>query len=180
MVSSRVGDIMIPLESYPHIPHWFTLRQAVVEMEKSEIDVGSRKSLPRALLVFNEKYQLLGIVRRRDILRGLEPKFLKTMPVQHRRHFLDVEANEDLLALSSGKFVEGVRKQAEQPVSEVMQPVAAVVDIKDPLAKVVFKMLSRDLNLIPVLDGDRLVGAVRSVDVFREVGRLLLTPETAE
>lgn len=168
---------MIPLDHYPHIPHWFTLRQAVVEMEKSEIDFGGRKSLPRALLVFDEKYQLLGVVRRRDILRGLEPKFLKTMPVHHRKKLFDVEENEDLLALSSGKFAEAVVRQAEQPVSEIMTPVAAVVDIDDHLAKVIFKMLSRDLNLVPVMRGDVLVGVVRSVDVFHEIGKLLITPE---
>jgi len=174
MVSKRAGDIMIPLDEYPHIPHWFTLRQAVVEMEKSELDRDGRRSLPRALLVFDEKYQLLGIVRRRDILRGLEPKYLKTMPVTHRKRMFDVEANEDLLELSSGRFSEALEQQAEQLVSEIMQPVAATVDIDDHIAKVIYKMISRDLNLIPVLRGDTLVGAVRSVDVFHEVADMLI------
>ena len=150
MVTKRAGDIMIPLEQYPHIPHWFTIRQAIVELEKSELEVGGRRSLPRALLVFDEKYQLLGIVRRRDILRGLEPKFLRTMPLHHRKKLFDVEANEDLLALSSGKFGDALEQQADQPISDVMQPVAATVDFDDPLVNVVFKMISRDLNLIPV------------------------------
>jgi CBS-domain-containing membrane protein len=174
MVSKRAGDIMIPLDEYPHIPHWFTLRQAVVEMEKSELERDGRRSLPRALLVFDEKYQLLGIVRRRDILRGLEPKYLRTMPVTHRKKLFDVEANEDLLELSSGRFAEALDQQAEQLVSEIMQPVAATVDINDHIAKVIYKMISRDLNLIPVLSGDTLVGAVRSVDVFREVAEMLI------
>ena len=64
-------DILIPLDSYPHVPHWFSLRQAIVEMEKTQLDVGGRKSLPRVVLVFDEKYRLMGMVRRRDILRGL-------------------------------------------------------------------------------------------------------------
>jgi len=175
MVTKRAGDIMIPLEQYPHIPHWFTIRQAIVELEKSELEVGGRRSLPRALLVFDEKYQLLGIVRRRDILRGLEPKFLRTMPLHHRKKLFDVEANEDLLALSSGKFGDALEQQADQPISDVMQPVAATVDFDDPLVNVVFKMISRDLNLIPVLKGDALVGVVRSVDVFHEVANLLIS-----
>lgn len=175
MVTKRAGDIMIPLEQYPHIPHWFTIRQAIVELEKSELEIGGRRSLPRALLVFDEKYQLLGIVRRRDILRGLEPKFLRTMPVHHRKAMFDVEANEDLLALSEGKFGDALEQQADQPVSDVMQPVAATADFDAPLVNVVFKMISRDLNLIPVLKGDTLVGVVRSVDVFHEVANLLIS-----
>lgn len=175
MATKRAGDIMIPLDDYPHIPHWFSLRQAVVEMEKSDLTVGGRKSLPRALLVFNEQYELLGIVRRRDLLRGLEPKYLKTMPVTHRRKLFDVDEGEDLIEFSSGRFAEALEQQAEQPVSEVMNPVAAVVDINDHLAKVIFKMISRDLNLIPVLRGETLVGVVRSVDVFHEIAHMLTT-----
>ena len=72
----RAGDIMIPLDKYPHIPYWFTMRQALAEMEHTEFDIGGRKSLPRVVLVFDEEYNLLGIVRRRDILRGIEPDYL--------------------------------------------------------------------------------------------------------
>ena len=32
MEAKRAGDIMIPLDRYPHIPHWFTLRQAIAEL----------------------------------------------------------------------------------------------------------------------------------------------------
>ena len=32
---------------------------------------------PRAVLVFDEKYQLMGILTLRDIIKGLEPRFLQ-------------------------------------------------------------------------------------------------------
>ena len=63
----RAGDIMIPLNKYPHIPHWFTMRQALAEMEHTELEIGGRGSLPRVVLVFDEEYALLGIVRRRIV-----------------------------------------------------------------------------------------------------------------
>ena len=73
MPTKHAKDIMIPLNKYPHIPHTLTLREAVAEMELSVVEVGGLKSLPRALLVFDDDQQLLGVVRRRDILRGLDP-----------------------------------------------------------------------------------------------------------
>ena len=73
MENKHVADIMIPLDNYPHIPYWFTLRQAIVEMQNFQLEVEGKKSLPRVLLVFDEAYQLLGTARRRDIMRGLEP-----------------------------------------------------------------------------------------------------------
>jgi CBS-domain-containing membrane protein len=165
---------MIPLEDYPHIPYWFTLRQAIAEMEKTSLEVKGRKSLPRALLVFDEKYNLLGIVRRRDILRGLEPKFLRTMAMPSRKQLFEVEVDPNLADLSSGRVAKAMQEQAEQPVSEVMQGIAATVGVDDHLAKIIYKMITRDLTLLPVLRDTQVVGVVRSVDVFEEVADMLL------
>jgi CBS-domain-containing membrane protein len=174
MASKTAGDIMIPLEKYPHIPYWFTLRQAVGELEKSTIDHQGRKSLPRALLVFDEKYQLLGIIRRRDLLRGLEPKFLRTMPMPHRKKLFDVEVDPNLVELSSGKIGKAIKEQAEMQVSEVMQPIVSTLDYHDHLAKIVYKLINRDLNLMPVVKDGKVVGVVRSVDAFHEIAKLVL------
>jgi hypothetical protein len=73
MKIKQVKEIMVPMETYPHIPYWFTLRQAMAEMEPSVFDSNANRSLSRmSLLVFNEKYELLGMVRRRDFMRGLD------------------------------------------------------------------------------------------------------------
>lgn len=173
MAAKHAKDILIPLEDYPHIPHWFTVRQAIAEMEKSEIEVDGRKSLPRALLVFDEKYQLLGIIRRRDILRGLEPDFLKTMPVPHRKKLFDIEIDPNLVDLSSGKISKAIQEKANQPVSNLMQPIISTVDYEDHLAIIIYKLVSRDLSLLPVIKDGRIVGVVRSVDVFNEVAKLI-------
>jgi CBS-domain-containing membrane protein len=174
MAGRKAEDIMIPLEQYPHIPYWFTLRQTVVEIEKSVIEINGRKSLPRALLVFDEKYDLVGIVRRRDILRGLEPEFLRTMSVPHRRQMFDIEADPDLVDFSTGKVGQEMREQSSRPVSEVMQSIVSTVECEDHLAKIIYKMLTHDLNLLPVLRGEEIVGVVRSVDVFHEIADHLL------
>jgi CBS-domain-containing membrane protein len=174
MATKKAGDIMIPLQEYPHIPYWFTLRQAVAELEKSALQVEGRMSLPRALLVFDEKYDLVGILRRRDILRGLEPKFLRTMSISHRKSLFDVEIDPKLADLSAGQVGDAMREQSEHPVSEVMQPIVSTVSVDDHLAAVIYKMLSRDLYLIPVLKEQEVVGVIRSVEVFHEVASLLL------
>ncbi|HOP07894.1 MAG TPA: CBS domain-containing protein [candidate division Zixibacteria bacterium] len=173
MTDKLAEDIMIPLEKYPHIPHWFTLRQAIAEIENAEIEINGRKSLPRALLVFDERYQLLGIVRRRDILRGLEPTFAHESAKTQRKLF-DVDVDPDLLELSYTQDPEAFRKQAEQPISVVTKPIAATVSYDSHLAKIIHIMVNEDLHLLPVVKDNRVVGVVRSADVFHEVGKLLL------
>ena len=173
MATRNAGDIMIPLECYPHIPHYYTLRQAVDVFKQATIMCGEVTSLPRALLVFDDDQELLGIVRRRDILRGLEPKFLRTMPIPHRKQLFEVEVDPDLVILSSGKIAKAVREQAEQKVSEVMQPIVSTVRHDDHLTKVIYKMIHWDLALLPVLKDGNVVGVVRSVDAFHEIAKLI-------
>jgi predicted transcriptional regulator len=174
METKQAKDIMIPLSKYPHIPYWFTLRQAIVEMENSELEIDGRKSLPRVVLVFDEKYRLLGIVRRRDILRGLEPGFLENQPKSYRQKVFDINIDPNLAELSAIHWVTEVRERAERPVSDIMTRISATVNHDDHLIKVIYEMVDNDLSLIPVMEDSKVIGVVRSVDVFHEVAKLLV------
>jgi CBS-domain-containing membrane protein len=174
MEMKRAGDIMIPLDEYPHLPYWFTLRQATAELEKSEVEIDGRKSLPRVVLIFDEKYQLMGMARRRDIMRGLEPEFLMSRPIESRKTLFDVKVDPNLSELSYDKLLQGMRRQAERPISDVMRPILATVDVEDHLVKVIYEMVDRGVSVLPVLKEGKVVGVVRSVDAFREIAEILL------
>ena len=170
----KAGDIMIPLEKYPHIPYWFTLRQVVAEMEHSELTIDGRKSLPRVVLVFDEQYRLMGLVRRRDILRGLEPEFLLDKPISERRKLFDVRTHPTNWEVSFDKIVEATKKRAERQVSEIMRPIEQTADYNDHIFQVIYDMNVNRVNLLPVLKEGRVVGVVRSVDVFHQISELIL------
>ncbi len=80
----RVGEVMIPVDRYPSVQDKTTLREAIKVIESAVLEVALRKSLPRALLVFDDIHVMVGYVRRRDIMRGLEPRFLISQPLQYR------------------------------------------------------------------------------------------------
>ncbi len=168
------GDFMIPLDQYPHLPYWFTLRQAVAEVETSEFNINGRKSLPRVVLVFNEKYQLLGTVRRRDILSGLEPRFLTQAPAEDREALLELHLGPQRSGDAVDKVVEGLRERAERAVREVMQPIQATVEHDSHVMKVIYEMVDHNVHILPVLKEGSVVGVVRTVDVFHEIAQLLL------
>lgn len=171
----KMGELMIPLDEYPHVPYWFTLRQVMAVMEKSELyhDVHGRKSLPRFVLVFDEAYQLLGIVRRRDLLRGLEPPFM-SQANRSGRSLFDVKADPNLADISYDKLVRGMREQAERQVSEVMIPIQATVDAEDAVLKAIYEMVENNVSLLPVLRDNKVVGVIRSVELFHEISKLIL------
>jgi Mg/Co/Ni transporter MgtE len=78
--SKVVKDLMIDVFEYPHVPYWFTVKQAIMVVKKSVI--GTEKCIhPLAALVFDEKYNLLGTLTLKDILKGLESKEKAESPV---------------------------------------------------------------------------------------------------
>jgi CBS-domain-containing membrane protein len=169
----RVRDVMIPIERYPSVRDTATLRQAVAVMESAELDVDGRKSLPRVLLVFDAIEVLVGYARRRDIMMGLEPRFLVVQPLEYRKKLFDVAVDPNLVELSYDRVAQGIREQAGRPVSDVMRPIEAVLQADDHIMKAIYEMVSQELSLIPVVDGKRLAGVVRSVELFHELAQVV-------
>jgi predicted transcriptional regulator len=169
----RVGEIMIPIEHYPCVRDNTTLREAVEVIESARLEVALRQSLPRALLVYDEIDVYVGYVRRRDIMRGLEPRSLIAKPLDYRKKLFNVALDPNLSELSWDHVVKGIREQANRPVSDVMRPIEALLDAEDHVIKAVYEMVSMDLTMVPVLQNGQAVGVVRSVDVFHELSLLL-------
>jgi Mg/Co/Ni transporter MgtE len=124
--SKVVKDIMIDVFEYPHVPYWFTVKQAIMVIKKSVM--GTEKCIhPMALLVFDEKYNILGTLTLKDILKGLESKEKAETPVSEvmipAKFFIEPDApttkaadlmfNNDLILLpvveNKTKFVGVVR-----------------------------------------------------------------------
>jgi len=172
-VMKRVKDVMIPVERYPSVRDNATLRDAIATIEGAQLEVDLRKSLPRVLLVFDEINVLVGTVRRRDIMKGLEPKYLLSQPLEYRRKLFDIAVDPNLSELSYDRMIRGIREQANRQVSDVMRPIEAILEAEDHVMKAIQEMVVSDVNLIPVLQNGQLVGVVRSVDVFHYLAQLL-------
>jgi len=174
MEIKTAGELMIALDKYPHIPHRHTLRQAIAEFQKWEIEIQGRRSLPRVVLIFDDNNQLMGMVRRRDILRGLEPTFLSGARSEISRKLFDVKVDPNIAEFSYEKFLKHMKDHAERPVEEIMLPIISTVDYKDHIMKVISELVGQNVSLLPVLKDGKVVGVVRSVDVFQEISNYLL------
>jgi len=74
--SKVVKDLMLDVFDYPHVPYWFTIGQAIKIIKVSFISA-KKCPEPLAILVFDEKYNLMGTLSLKNILTGLEPKFMR-------------------------------------------------------------------------------------------------------
>jgi len=158
-------QLMIRLEDYPHIPYWFSLRQAMAIVREAAIKFEGQFE-PRAVLVFDEKYQLMGILTLRDIIRGLEPRFLHETAL--------IKTDPSLTVLLGDYFGPQMTDQSQRTVSEVMSPIKITVNAEDPFTKPLYLMIKENVGLIPVMQGGKVVGMLRLSDLFGEVSKLVL------
>ena len=174
METRRVGEIMIPLRDYPHLPVWSSLAEAIETMYRAELNVRGRRSMARIVLLFDLDGSIAGTVRRRDLMRGLEPKFLVARPLEYRLKIFDVEVDPNLSELSFDKVISGVREQAQRPVTDVMRPISRTIGFDAHIITAVYEMVNNGLSILPVVKGNKVVGLVRTVDVFNELAELVL------
>jgi len=143
--SKTVKDVLVSMSNYPHVPHWFSIRKAIHIARLSLFNV-TEFPVPMAILVLDDKYNLVGTLTLEDILKEL--------------------------GLSSG---EEVNKAAERPVSSIMTPAKFSVELKDHISKAAALMIQNNLILLPVLDDKKkFVGLVRIIEVFDEMSKDIL------
>ncbi len=159
MRQKRVKDLMIPLEDYPHVPHWFTLRQAMAIVREAAIKFEGNFE-PRALLVFDEKYRLMGILTLLDIVKGLEPE---------SKEEADLIDQDFIVSLFDLHF----EAKAQRPVSELMSSIQVTVDGDAPIARALQLMVKENVVRIPVMADQRVIGMIRLGDLFNEMAQVL-------
>jgi len=168
--SKVVKDVMVGIFEYPHIPYWFSLSQAI-RIAKISFTENKKYPEPMAILIFDEKYNLMGTMTLKDILKGLEPRFLKPSTKAQ----VPEEDESGLSLIWDTLFAKESKELAEKPVSEIMVPAKYFVEPNDPITKAAYLMLHHDLILLPVLEGKKkFVGLVRMKEIFDEISNAIL------
>jgi CBS-domain-containing membrane protein len=173
MQDKLVQDIMVPVEDYPCIPDSMTIGDAVVEIT---VQILRKKhlSLPRVALVFDEEFtDLKGMLRRRDIMRGLEPRYLGGGPLKHQREHFNVAVDPALSELSHDAIIAGIRKRGRRLVKDYMIPIKATIAHDDHIMTAMAMMVEHNASVLPVLRGNEVVGVVGSVDVLSQVALVI-------
>jgi CBS-domain-containing membrane protein len=173
MEMQRIEDVMIPLDRYPHLPYWFTLRQAMVEIQQTPFEVEGIESLPRAVLVFDKEYRLVGYARRRDIMHGLEPRFMILDQAEGHTMF-GMKVDPELSELGYSGVGKSIQENAEKPIADIMRPIKCTIEAEDHLLKAISELVEQDQCLIPVLKDGKVVGVINTVVVFHELAKFIV------
>jgi len=141
-------DLMTDVFAFPHIPYWFTLRQSVGILKNSLLKEGSVD--PPVVLVFDEKYNLVGMLTLDNLLKRIGPLFAES---------------------AGAAAVPGpAEKWTDQPVGTLLVPAKTFVEPETSLAETARIFVAAGLPLLPVLEHrKKLVGVVRARELFREL-----------
>ena len=170
-VEKKVGDVMVPLESYSTIKEDQTVKDAILELKHafSAMVTTSRimETSHRSILVFDDKGKVRGILTLADMLVGLQPAYLRGPKISM------ADTMEYSTMFWTGMFSRQVQDLAKMKIKQIMSPAPPTIDFSDNLMEAAHKMLENKVGRLAVLRGGEVAGVIREQDLFFEVEKLL-------
>lgn len=166
---------MVPLGSFPHVDASCSLRQALHSFNTQHITMHGETTLPRILLVFEEEGPgtLLGMIRRRDVLKGLSPRWFFKSEARHPEAVFDIEPDANISDVLADKVVSRFRDRMERSITEYIQPISGVVEAQDTLIRIFVMLVDRGHHMLPVTDQGNVIGVVRDIEVMWAIHEIL-------
>ena len=160
-------QMMIDLNKFPVVDPNTSIRDAIPLINSYRMDLDGKATPSRAILVVDEQ-KLIGIVQRRDLLKGLElSKFFGIDDLN-----ADTQHNYDpnLLEVSFNSLRESLLPNLNKNISEIMVKVSNSVDHQDHIFKIVFEI--QEYRIIPVTENGKVIGLIRTVEIMDEVAKI--------
>lgn len=161
-ISGTVRDLMVELEKFPHVTGKASLRDAFAKLHAAS---GSSE-LFRNVLVLDDKDRLLGTLGLKNVLHALLPDYLRHGSTHYQGSSNDVSA---LAVLWQEDCEEQCREAHKILAKDHVAPIAATIGADEPLTKAAFLFATTPVNVLPVVEGKKVIGVIRLVDVFDEI-----------
>ncbi|MBW1838226.1 MAG: CBS domain-containing protein [Deltaproteobacteria bacterium] len=156
----KINERMIPLKNYTTVSADASLREAALSLRTSYCELESgmcTEAGPRTALVLDRNEKLVGILDFRCFLEALIPEIAGGLSAK-------------LAALGvSLTFAEADVAHMDEAGLDFEARVRKNAQTKDALKK----MFRNKITVLPVFEGDKLVGVVRDADLFLSVTDIL-------
>lgn len=179
MESILVKDMMVPLADYATVNEDATLAEAVIALQEAQEHFDQNRYKHRAILVYNNKNQIVGKVSQLDVLRSLEPKY-ESLDDLNRLALLHVDVDYirkmmDEYGLMQKPMDDICRKAATIKVKDIMHIPAKGEHIAEDatLNEASHQLIVGAQQSLLVTRGNNIVGVIRLSDVFQRVSDLM-------
>jgi len=179
LLKTKIKDRMIPIENYPTVSPDATLKEAALSLRSSHCQLESgmcTEAGPRTVMVIDKNKELVGILDFASFLGALIPEITGGLSAKLDALGVSVAfAQADAASLDEARlgFKARVIKNAETRVRDIMLKIRGKIDADSRLMDGLNKMFSNKITVLPVFEGDLLVGVLRDTDLFLAVADVL-------
>jgi DNA-binding response OmpR family regulator len=170
----KVKDIMTEIEDYSTVSVNTTVKEAIMELLNSlnELVTSSRirETGQRALLVFDEKKNLTGILSIKDLIKAVRPYYLsipKSSMAESVRFSHVMTSGWDEL------FTIQLKALADKKVGELTLEPTPMIDENANLMEVADMLFNTKQTRLIVTSGKKAVGILREQDLFFEIVNII-------
>lgn len=177
MKSMTVKEIMVPINEYATVGADATLIDAVIALEKAQIEFDQTRYRHRAVLVLDGKNHVIGKISQHDVIKALEPHYQKFR--SREKGALDRFGLSDFFVKSAleeyafwEKPLENLCKKAvRQKVKDFMYKPSQGEFVKEDttMNEAIHRLVLGEHHSLLVTRGKEIVGVLRLTDVFEIV-----------
>ena len=169
---------MLPPENYPHCRLTCTMREAIVALSASAVKLQDGYiMLPRYVVVLDDDDRLVGVVSRRELLKGLVPHLHEDLETEaHIKELVPFGGSmpSELSIRWTSLFSRSAIEASMMPIQSVMVPIKGTVQVDDTLSTVISTMLFHRVDLVAVLDGEKVAGVVLMTNIFDIIAQFIM------
>ncbi|MFZ7126540.1 MAG: HPP family protein [Desulfobacterales bacterium] len=183
MKTTAVRNLMVPLSGFATVSKDATLSEAVMALRKAQEANTPNGYRHRAILVYDDRQDIVGKVSMFDILRALEPKYGDMLSDRGPLHVgftrKYMQSMLEQLKLWDEPMHHICRKAAERKVETFMSQLVEgeTIDPDATLDEAIHLFVMGHHNNLLVAEGSRIIGVLRVVDVFEAVSDAVLACE---
>lgn len=175
MKTTKVKDLMVPIEEYATVSAEANLHSAVMALDEAQEKFTQKRYKHRAVLVYDENKKIVGKLSQLDVIRGIETGYKKLGDLKgiSRTGFSPelIKSMIDRYSLWADSLDDVCRKGARIKVREVMYTPSEGEYVREDasLAEAIHQLvIGRHQSLLVTRDKD-IVGILRLTDVFTEI-----------
>ena len=177
-LDKKVKDLMIPIKDYAVTSPDKTLQEAILEMRKiyCEIETGKcTEAGHRTSLVMTDG-KLVGVINFQCILRSLIPEIAGKLSDKLAALGISIafaEADAHDLDDAKAGFKERVLQNAKTKVGDIMLKLRGQINADAELMEALKLMYKNKVAVLPVYEGDNVIGVLRDSDMFLATANIL-------
>lgn len=178
-ITHKIKEMMIPLGDTAIVTADAPLKEAVPALRKLYCEVEEGKCTEagfRTILVSDRNRQIIGILDFQSVIKVLIPEIAGSFPAKVQAVWEALGA-VDIKSRSFDAAKLGlesrITKNAEKPVSDVMLKIRGTISADSDVLEALMVLCDNKASVLPVYEGDQLVGVVRDSDLFLKIADML-------